>query len=234
MSKKIKFLICLIIILVVIGLTFGISTLYRFYKIQKIFSKIDENIAKDNYYLKTTVSTNNKNSVTETYYKEGIGKLVAENGIYTWVDGKDAYLVDEENKKIYTLNIEESLGLVSSDMFTSMIPGYRESAFKRFLIAGNIKNKIKSTKLDNQDCTMIVTSDEKSKKTVWIDKNRMNIVKAKVELTNGETFDYSYELKFNTTKLKDVELPDITEYSIINGENGEIVLDKSNTTSKGE
>ena len=62
----------------------------------------------------------------------------------------------------------------------------------------------------------------------------MNIVKAKVELTNGETFDYSYELKFNTTKLKDVELPDITEYSIINGENGEIVLDKSNTTSKGE
>ena len=55
MSKKIKFLIILIIVLVIIGLIFGISTIVRFSKLQSIWSRVNENIEKENYYMETTI-----------------------------------------------------------------------------------------------------------------------------------------------------------------------------------
>jgi len=42
MSKKLKFIICLIIILAIIGTIFGSLAIYRFFTFQKIFKKIDE------------------------------------------------------------------------------------------------------------------------------------------------------------------------------------------------
>ena len=107
MSKKIKFLIIMISLAIIIGLIFGIMAIYRFYVIQSIFKKIDENIEIKNYSLKTTL-TNSKGekTVTQVYYKDGIGKNIASNGVYTWVDEKDAYMVDEANNKLYVLDIE--------------------------------------------------------------------------------------------------------------------------------
>lgn len=77
MSNKVKFLIILIIVLVIIGLTFGIATIYRFLKLQSIWSKLDENVEKDNYYMETTIINNGASKKTQTYYKEGIGKFVS-------------------------------------------------------------------------------------------------------------------------------------------------------------
>lgn len=77
MSKRLKFLIILIIAVVIIGLTFGIATICRFFKLQSIWSKLDENVEKDNYYMETTIVNNGTSKKTQTYYKEGIGKFVS-------------------------------------------------------------------------------------------------------------------------------------------------------------
>ena len=84
MSKKMKFLIIMISLAIIIGLIFGIMAIYRFCVIQSIFKKIDENIEIKNYSLKTTL-TNSKGekTVTQVYYKDGIGKNNASNGVYT-------------------------------------------------------------------------------------------------------------------------------------------------------
>lgn len=230
MSKKFKFLILLIIVLIIVGLVFGISTIYRFYVLQKIYNSINENISKDNYYLKTTVTNNGETKITETYYKDGIGKLVAENGIYTWVNGEDAYMVDEANKKIYILDIESSIGLVSNEMFASLYPGYSKSLFERFIFAGNMRNKIKTVKLNDEKCIMIQTKENTNTKTVWISKKRNDLIKAKIEFPNGDVYEYDYELSFNVTKLKNTELPDISDYTIITENNEEIILDDNINT----
>ena len=81
MSKKMKILIALILILIVIGLVFGIGTICRFIKLQSIWSRLDRNIEKDNYYMETTIVNNGISTKTLTYYKEGIGKFVSRRWI---------------------------------------------------------------------------------------------------------------------------------------------------------
>lgn len=77
MSKKMKFLIGLIITLVVIGLIFGILTIYRFYRLQNILSKVKENVEKENFYMETTIINNGVSKKTKSYYKDGVGKFVS-------------------------------------------------------------------------------------------------------------------------------------------------------------
>lgn len=213
MKKKIG--ICLLIILVIIGLICGIRGIRNFWIIQNIFNQLEENLEKDNYYLRTTTNYNNTSTLTKIYYKEGIGKMVAENGIYTWVDGEKAYMVDEENKTIYNLDIENSIGLVSSEMFASFVPGYSKNAIERFIMAASLQNKIKSDKIDDKKCYMIQINEEGYTKTYWIEKVSKKPLKAKIEFEDGQVYEYDYQLQFNVTKLKDVELPDITDYTII-------------------
>ena len=141
--------------------------------------------------------------------------MVAENGIYTWVDGEKAYMVDEENKTIYNLDIENSIGLVSSEMFASFVPGYSKNAIERFIMAASLQNKIKSDKIDDKKCYMIQINEEGYTKTYWIEKVSKKPLKAKIEFEDGQVYEYDYQLQFNVTKLKDVELPDITDYTII-------------------
>lgn len=230
MSKKILFLTILIILIIAIGLTFGSIAIYRFCVIQNIFNKLDENIEIGNYSLKTSMKNNKgEETITQVYYKDGIGKNVASNGVYTWVDEENAYMVDESNCIIYVLDInsDSSITLVSDSMFESLVPGYNKNLWERILMACDLKVKIKSTKVDEQKCYMIEYYDQNAKKTVWITKDRKNPIKAKVEFENGDTFEYEYELKFMVTKLKDVELPDISNYTLINNETGEIILDKN-------
>lgn len=231
MSKKVKFGLAILLILIIIGFALGITALYRFTIIQNIFKKINENIKINNYYFKISVTDGNNNSETQAFYKDGIGKSIASNGLYSWVDGKDAYLVDEENKKIYVLDINDNtnaITLVSADMFSSVIPGYNKNIFQKFLLACDLKTKIKSTKLDGKDCYIIKTSENNFVKTVWIEKESKNPVKAEIGNQNKNLLEYNYELKFNSTNLEDIELPNIREYTIIDYKSGEVILDNSN------
>ena len=43
----------------------------------------------------------------------------------------------------------------------------------------------------------------------------LKIICLKLEVKNGEKIVYEYEIKFNTVKIKDIELPDISEYEIV-------------------
>lgn len=215
MSKKFKFLIVLIVIILAIGFFCGIRAIRNMVILNKTISKLEENIEKDNYYLKTTVKIKEEISSTEVFYKEGIGKNVTSSGIYTWVDGKDAYMVDEENKKIYPMGISEESSklLVSNEMFMSLIPGYSKNIFERFAMIGNLENNIKSEKVNNEKCYKITVKEGEATKSVWVTKSRAFPIKAEIRFSNGDVFEYEYDLKFFITKLKDVELPDLSEYT---------------------
>ena len=106
MSKKKKIGIIALIIILIIGLIYGIRAIKNFIIIQNIFSEVQKNVEKDNYYLRNTVTHQGESSLSKIFYKDGIGKMIAENGVYTWVDGEKAYMVDEENKTIYTLEYQ--------------------------------------------------------------------------------------------------------------------------------
>jgi len=213
MGKKIG--IILLIIIVLIGFIYGIRAIKNFFIIQSIFSEVQENLKKENYYLRTTITHSGESSLSKIFYKNGIGKMVAENGLYTWVDGENAYMMNEENKTIYTLDLEKSLGLVSNEMFASLIPGYSKNAFERFVMAGNVQNKIKSEKVDDKKCYKIQIKEDYNVKTYWIEKNSKKPIKASITFSNGDNYQYDYELQFGVTKIKDVELPDISQYTII-------------------
>lgn len=215
MGKKFKFIIAIFVLISIIGLICGIRAIKNFYVVEKIYNSIQGNVERDNYYLRTEIKHNEENSVTKIYYKDGIGKMVAENGIYTWTNGKDAYLVDEENKTLHILKLEESLGLVSNEMFASFIPGYGKNVFERFIMAASLQNKVKSDKIDNKKCYKIQIREENYIKTYWIEKNSNKPIKAKIEFSDGNIYEYNYQLQFNVTKIKDIELPDITEYTKI-------------------
>ena len=219
MSKKKKIGIIALIIILIIGLIYGIRAIKNFIIIQNIFSEVQKNVEKDNYYLRNTVTHQGESSLSKIFYKDGIGKMIAENGVYTWVDGEKAYMVDEENKTIYTLDLQKSLGLVSNEMFASLIPGYSKNAFERFVMAGNVQNKIKSEKVDDKKCYKIIIKEENNVKTYWIEKNSKKPIRATIQFSNGDVYQYDYELQFGVTKVKDIELPDITEYNVIDNHN---------------
>lgn len=223
MSKKLKFLIILIIVVACIGLVCGIRAIRNLVVLNNIISNLESNIEKNNYYLKTTIKAGEKTSETEVYYKDGIGKNVSSNGIYTWVDGKEAYMVDEENKKIYIMEIsqENAISLVSSEMFMSLIPGYSKNIFERFVMVGSLVNSVKSEKVNDEKCYKISVKDGDITKNIWVTKSRSFPIKAEVEFANGEVFEYEYDLKFFITKLKDVELPDLSEYKFYDYKTGE-------------
>ena len=223
MSKKLKFIIGLIITVVVIGLVFGISTIYRFCKLQTIWSKVEENVGKENFYMETTIVNNGVSKKTQSYYKEGIGKFVSQNGTYIWFNGTKAYSVDEENKTVAILNENEDIAVVYKESFASLYPGYSDGFFGRLMFAGNLSNKIKTTHYNGEKCTLIIVTEKGYTKSYWITKDFCNLVKAEIKFSNGDVYEYKYDIKFHSTKLKDVELPDISEYTVTDSSTGETV-----------
>lgn len=228
MKKILKFsLRVLIILIVIIGFTFGIATIVKFIKLNGIYKNINKYVKYDSFYLKTSLFSNDTlQSETEAYYKNGTGKLVASNGVYSWTDGERAYLVDEENDTLYTLGTEYNFALVSYNMFASSIPGYNSNFINRLLLAGNVNTTIKKEKIGANDYYCIKTRENLAIKKVWVEKNSSKIKKATIEFSNGDIFNYEYELEFNVVKVSDVKLPDITGYKLINGETGNILSEK--------
>ena len=230
MNKKFLIFVFFLFFVFIISLIFGIFIMYRFSIVQDVSRKINENLKKDNYHMKTTI-TESDGSVTNTevFYRNDVGKLIASNGIYTWTDGKYAYMIDEEKKEAYILNIEnENIGLVSYDMYATVIPGYKESIGDKILIAGNLKNTIKKSEIDNKECFIIKIVSDNYSKTVWVDTIKATPIKAEIEFNNGNKINYSYEIIFNETRLKDIELPKINEYTVINTETNDVIMDNVN------
>ena len=178
MSKKIKFLIILIIVLVIIGLIFGISTIVRFSKLQSIWSRVNENIEKENYYMETTIVNKGVTTKTKTFYKDGIGKFVSQNGTYIWFDGNNAYSVNETEKTMNMLNPEEEIGVVYKESFATLYPGFSYNLFEKIMLAGNLLNVIKTQYFNGQKCIMIEIKEDMYTKTYWITDDFKYLVQA--------------------------------------------------------
>jgi len=230
MSKLKIFLICICTVLLLFFLIIGINSIIRVNILNKIVNKAIQNIEKDNYSLKTTCKTGDSKTETIAYYRNGIGRYVAENGIYTWTDGKDAYLVDEDNKNIYILNIEKSPEmLVGNDMYAYLIPGYNKKFFEKMKIVGNMFNSFSTDKINDVECYKIKINEDKYIKTTWISKKSLQPVKALMEFQTGEPLEYEYELKFTSVKISSIEMPNLDDYKIIDYESKEVIADPANT-----
>lgn len=220
-----KILRSLLIIVIVIGFIFGMATIIKFIKLNSIYKKLDKNLEYDSFYLKTSLVTSNhsNDSTTETYFRNGTSKLVASNGVYTWTNGERAYLIDEANLTAYTLSLKENVTLASYNMFATPVQGYNGSFIDRLLLAGDPNTTIKNEKINDNSYYCIKSKENLAIKTIWVEKETGKIKQAKIEFSNGDVFDYEYELYFNSVKAVDVGLPDITGYKLINGETGNVL-----------
>ena len=138
---KDKLLKILIIIIAIIFFLLGVYSIYKFIIINKIYNKMAEYVALENFSMKVIDSENSSGRI-EMYYKDVIGKMIVKENTYTWTDGEEAYLIDEENKKAQKLSFESSL-LVSNEAVGSMIPGYSKNLIERFFLAGNISTSVR-------------------------------------------------------------------------------------------
>lgn len=230
MKKILKYLL---IILLVIGFLFGITTIVKYVKLNGIYKKVDELIGYNSFYLKISLKNNSDDeTITEALYREGKSKLIASNGVYTWTDGKKAYLVDEENSTIYTLDIENNFALTSYNMFSSSIQGYNKNFIDRLLLAGDVNTTIEKQKIEGKNYYCIKTKENRATKKVWIEKDSSKIKKAEIEFSNGDYFYYDYELTFNSVRSSDLDLPDITGFTLINGETGSILTESFNSINE--
>lgn len=220
----------ILILILIIGFIFGIGTIVKFIKLSNIYNQVNKHTAMfDSFYLKTTLTkSTGENASTEAYYRNGVGKLVSSNGIYTWTDGKKAYIVDEKNTTIYTLSLENNIALVSYNMFCAPIQGYNYDIISRFFLAGDVNTTIEKEKVDENDCYFIKTKEKDAIKKVWIDKLTGKIKKAEIDFSNGDIFNYEYELYFNSVESIDVALPDIAGYKMVNGETGNVLTENFN------
>lgn len=223
-----KILKILLLIVAIIGFSFGIMTIVKFLKLKNIYKKIDTYVGYDSFYLKTIQETKDEKIETEAYYRNGTSKQIASNGIYTWTDGERAYLVDEANSTIYTLSLENNISLVSYNMFAAPIQGYNSDIIDKIFLAGNVNTTIKKENIDGNDYYCIKTKENNAIKKVWVEKNSSKIKKATIEFSNGDVFNYEYELEFNSVRISDVSLPDITGYKLVNGETGTILSESFN------
>ena len=135
--------------------------------------------------------------------------------------------MDENNKEIIILDLEKNIGLVNKKSFAALYPCYTKNFFERLVFAGDISNKFKTEYYNGEKCILIQIKEDGYTKSFWITEKFKDLVKAKVEFANGDTYEYKYKIQFHTTKLKDIELPDISEYKVINQSSGEEL--KTNT-----
>lgn len=210
MNKKNIFKI-LIIVIGIIFFIMGCFSIYKFIIINKIFNKMEEYVAIENYYMKI-INPEDSSGAMEIYYKDGIGKLVMSDGSYTWTNGTEAYLVDVENKKIQTIDINNpSSLLISNEFLASIVPGYSRGLIQKFFLVGDIKTSIKTKKYDGIKYYMI-TTNEKEKKSVWIHYDNLLPSQASVEIGELKK-SYNYDIEFNKVKIEDVTKPNLEEYT---------------------
>lgn len=158
------------------------------------------------YYISEHYTENNsgdKNTI-EHYYKDGIDKLILNNGnIVMWYNNnsKENIVIDIEQK---IADITSSEYLVGSDF-----PIYIDETKKS--IGTYIGSKITKDEIDGTECYKI----DSNKQTIWITKQEGIVLKA-IDKTEDdyEVVEYK-EWKTDTLKNEDVERPDLDGYEII-------------------
>ena len=213
MDKE-KILKILIIAILIIFFIIGCSTIYKFFIINKIFNKMQEYVAIDNYHMKI-IDSDDENGTSEVYYKNGIGKYITSTGIYTWTDGKDAYLINEESKKAQKADLDSSL-FISNEFVGSMVPGYSKTLVQKIFLAGALDTSVKVKDYDGIKY-YIITTNENQKKTIWFSYNTLVPSQATIEIGDLKK-TYNYEITFNKVRDVDVEKPNLEEYTFINEE----------------
>lgn len=211
-DKLLKIFIILVIVFLIFCFITGISAIYKMIVFNKIFENMENKISFNNYYMKMT-SKEDKESNLEIYYKNGIGKLVTSNGFYTWTDGTEAYLINEESKEYYKMTLDD-LGLISDEAVASMIPGYSETKVGRMLLAGKITTSVKTEKVNGFKYYKIKTEDENQQKVIWLNKDTLLPSEVRLKVGNEE-FVYNYEIKFENIKSEEVAKPNLEEYTLL-------------------
>lgn len=214
MSKN-KLLKILVIIILVLFFMIGCYTLYKFIIINKIFNKMQEYVYIGNYYMKVT-NSEEESGTMEIYYKDGIGKMIMSNDIYSWTDGTEAYLVDEENKKIQTLDMDSSF-LISNEYVGSMVPGYSKNIWQKFLLAGKMSTSVKVQKYDTIRYYVITTNENDVKKVIWFKYTDLLPSQAKINVGEYEQ-TYYYDISFEKVTDEEVKKPNIQEYTFVEEE----------------
>ncbi len=214
MNKKLLIAICIAIILCAIGLVYGSITCVKFLRLNNIYKALDEHVARENYMLTTIATYKDSQTVTKMYYKNGIGKMVAANGIYTWIKDENVYVVDEEAKELNLITDDSFSGVVKKDSFALLVPGYSYNTLGRLVFAGDVNNKISTEKMGGVKYYKIESKDENATKRIWISSTMNYLVKAEIEFPNGEKINYDYSIKFEETLDSQLLLPDITDYTL--------------------
>ncbi len=211
---KDKILKILIIIIAIIFFLLGIYSIYKFIIINKIYNKMAEYVALENYSMKVIDSEDSSGNI-EMYYKDGIGKMIINENTYTWTDGQEAYLIDEENKKAQKLSFESSM-LVSNEAVGSMIPGYSKNLIERFFLAGNISTSVRIKNYEGIKYYVITTNEEETK-TIWFKYDSLLPSQASIEIGDIKK-TYNYNITFEKLRDEDVKKPNLEEYEILEKE----------------
>lgn len=210
MDKR-KILKIFIIIIAMLFFIIGCFSIYKFIIIRKIFNKMEEYVALENFYMEIT-SANNDSITQKVYYKDGIGKLINYDGTYTWTDGKEAYLVDDENKKIQTVNWETPT-LISNEYVGSMIPGYSKSFIETFILAGDLNTSVKIKDYEKIKYYVITTEEKGITKTIWFLYDTLIPSQITVKIADiAET--YYYDITFENVEEKSIQKPNVNEYTL--------------------
>jgi hypothetical protein len=214
MGKKYTTLVIIIIVSIVAFAALGIMTIYRLSILQKVIAKNRSNAEINNYRLisKLTIGDQKEASSLTAYYKDGVGKIVVSNGLYTWSNGDRAYLIDDTNRIAYVQQIENATNLASYDYFMSSIPGYN-SFWSRVKMAFYWKNKVKKVDYEGQSCYLISKVEDKVEKTVWVNQNTGKVIRATIDFNGELTYTYEFDIQFNVTSTADVALPRMSDYA---------------------
>ncbi|MCR5187247.1 MAG: hypothetical protein K6D97_09115 [Clostridia bacterium] len=122
--KIIKRIILLVLILYIL------SVVHKYFTFNKIHDETVKNISKDNYSMVIETKINDTIMKTTSFYRNGRGKSIASNGVFKWTNQKYFFVVDEKNKTISDVDmndINEATGVATKTTFANFIPGFYKS-----------------------------------------------------------------------------------------------------------
>lgn len=214
-KKNKKILIFAIIFVVMLYLAYSVS---KFIICNEINKKLDLISNLNNYYYKEKIyKIKNLNaydySSSETYYKDGILKMIHDNSI-VWIDynQKYGYTFDTKNKTYSELSLDESLFPKENgiQMISSII--FSKNDFENFIwcfnpnVVYSKSNKKYSIKHNKKIGDLKIKVEEKRDKETGLP---INITEYG---SDGVNTVKEYDIKLNETSDKNVECPYIEEY----------------------
>lgn len=209
-GKYIKFIKLIIFVLVIIAIVLILRTIYKFSIIYKV---VENNVwmeLGDNYKI-TTYDENTGKVVGTIYYKNGIKKDI-NNGVewYTTPDEEMYWIILEQ--KEYQIIIDELVHTIrhtaKESLFTTSGAQINEKIQKSGAIKSRMKDKISTEIYNNKEYFFV----DGGYSRWYIDKDDFLVKYKKF----GKDF-YRYEIELNSVTDEDVEFPDFSEYTKIDG-----------------